>query len=138
VEVPEAAFGRTQVLGLARSVGWLEMYVGLPWIYQRTAALLDRLRSGLAEIEYSDLMPPDAMAAVVCFRLPAWPTEDLLAELRRRAFAIVGATADGRSVRASVAWFNTEEEIDRFVSAVAEIAQYSPQTLPRKKTLEVL
>ena len=137
VDVPEVAFGRTQVLGLARSVGWLEMYVGLPWIYKRTAALLDRLRRGLADIGL-DLMPPDAMAAVVCFRLPAWPTDDLLTELRRRAFAIVGATPDGGSVRASVAWFNTEAELGRFVSAVAEIARYTPETLPRKQSLEVL
>ncbi len=138
VEMPESEMGRTQVLGLARSVGWLEMYVGLPWIYTRTAALLDRLRRGLAEIEHADLMPTDAMAAVVCFRLPAWPTDDLLTELRRRAFAIVGATPDGRSVRASVAWFNTEAELDRFVSTVAEMAQHTPETLPRKKTLDVL
>jgi len=138
VEVPEVALGRTQVLGLARSVGWLEMYVGLPWIYTRTAALLARLRSGLAAVEQVDLQPPDAMAAVVCFRLPAWPTEDLLTELRRRAFAIVGATPDGRSIRVSVAWFNTEEEIGRFASAVAEIARYTPETMPRRRTLEVL
>jgi selenocysteine lyase/cysteine desulfurase len=78
------------------------------------------------------------MAAVVCFRLPDWPSDDLLTELRRRAFAIVGATPDGRSARASVAWFNTEVELDRFVSAVAEVAQYTPETLPRKKTLDVL
>ena len=53
-------------------------------------------------------------------------------------FAIVGATPNGKAVRASVAWFNTEEEIDRFVSAVAEIAAHTPETLPRRKMLEVL
>jgi hypothetical protein len=37
-----------------------------------------------------------------------------------------------------VAWFNTEEEIDRFVSAVSEIAQFTPDTLPRKKMLDIL
>jgi len=37
-----------------------------------------------------------------------------------------------------VAWFNTEDEIDRFASAVAEISRYTPDTLPRRKTLEVL
>lgn len=135
---PEVALGRTQVLGLARSVGWLEMYVGLPWIYERGAMLATRLRDALRVISGVDVLTPAEMATTICFRLPAWPTDELLAELRRRAFAIVGATPDGLAVRASVAWFNTEEEIDRFVSAVSEIARYTPETLPRKKTLEVL
>jgi selenocysteine lyase/cysteine desulfurase len=135
---PEMALGRTQALGLARSVGWLEMYVGLPWIYERTSDLTDRLRSGLADIKQVALLSPDGMAAVVCFRLPAWPIDAMLSELRHRVFAIVGATPDGEAVRGSVAWFNTEEEIDRFVSAVSEIAKYTPETLPRKKTLEML
>ena len=138
VDVPEPEVGRTQILGLARSVGWLEMYVVLPWIYERTAALAKRLRDGLDAIGGLQSLTPEAMAATVCFRLPAWETDQLLEELRRRVFAIVGATPNGKAVRASVAWFNTEEEIDRFVLAVAEIAQFTPETLPRKTTLDVL
>ena len=138
VDVPEPEVGRTQVLGLARSVGWLEMYVALPWIYERTAALAARLKAGLEHIGSLQSLTPDAFAATLCFRLPAWPTDQLLEELRRRVFAIIGATPNGKAVRASVAWFNTDEEIDRFVSAVAEIAAHTPETLPRRKTLDVL
>jgi selenocysteine lyase/cysteine desulfurase len=138
VDVPEPDLARTQVLGLARSVGWLEMYVGLPWIYERGRALATRLRETLMTITTLEMLTPPDAATVVCFRLESWPIQDLLTELRRRAFAIVGATPDGRSVRASVAWFNTQAELDRFVAAVAEIAQHTPQTLPRRKTLDVL
>lgn len=138
VDVPEPELARTQVLGLARSVGWLEMYVGLPWIYERTASLAARLVDGLEVIGGVQTLTPEARAATICFRLPAWPTDQLLDELRRRVFAIVSATPNGNAVRASVAWFNTADEIDRFVSAVSEIAQFTPDTLPKRKTLEVL
>jgi selenocysteine lyase/cysteine desulfurase len=138
IELPEPEIGRTQILGLARSVGWLEMYVALPWIYERTAALAGRLYDGLNAISGLQMLTPEARAATICFRLPAWETDRLLEELRRRVFAIVGATPNGKAVRASVAWFNTDDEIDRFIGAVAEIAQFTPETLPRRKTLDVL
>jgi selenocysteine lyase/cysteine desulfurase len=138
VDVPEPEVGRTQILGLARSVGWLEMYVGLPWIYERTASLAARLKAALEAINGLESLTPDSFASTICFRLPAWPTDQVLDELRRRAFAIVSATPNGNAVRASLAWFNTEEEIDRFVSAVSEIAAHTPDTLPKRKTLEVL
>lgn len=138
VDVPEPEVGRTQILGLARSVGWLEMYVGLPWIYERTAALTARLVAGLDATNGVQTLTPEARAATVCFRLPAWETDQLLEELRRRVFAIVSATPNGNAVRASIAWFNTEEEIDRFVAAVGEVAAHTSETLPRRKTLDVL
>jgi selenocysteine lyase/cysteine desulfurase len=114
------------------------MYVGLPWIYERTASLAARLADRLEAISGLQALTPEARAATICFRLPAWPTDQLLEELRRRVFAIVSATPNGNAIRASVAWFNTEEEIDRFVSAVSEIAAHTPDTLPRRKTLDVL
>jgi selenocysteine lyase/cysteine desulfurase len=134
----DADLGRTQVLGLARSLGWLEMYVTLPWIYERGEALTRRLRSSLASTTGVEVVTPeDALATVVVFRLTSWPTDQALDELRRRVFAIIGATPDGAAIRASVAWFNTEEELDRFSSAVAEIAMHTPETLPRRPSLVV-
>ena len=136
--VREAEFGRTQVLGLARSVGWLEMYVGLPWIYERGALLTRRMYEALSRTPEVDVLTPaDALATLVVFRFNAWPVEAALSELRRRVFAIVGTNDSGDAIRASVAWFNTAEEIDRFAAAVAELARYAPDTLPQRPTLLV-
>ena len=129
--------GRTQVLGLARSIGWLEMYVGLDWVFARGKSLAERLYTQLAATDGVDVLTPAAgLATIVVFRLSAWPVDDALDELRRRVFAIVGQTADG-AIRASIGWFNTEDEIDRFAAAVAELARHTPQTLPRRPTLLV-
>ena len=137
-DISDAELGRTQVLGLARSIGWLEMYVTVPWIFERGATLTRRLFDALAGTDGVEaITPSDSIGTIVVFRLPSWSTEQALEELRRRVFAIIGSTPDGSAIRASVAWFNTEEEIDRFTEAVAELARHTPETLPRKPTLLV-
>jgi L-cysteine/cystine lyase len=129
---------RTAVLGLARSVGWLEMFVGLDWALERGGRLARRLHDGLAASEGVEVLtPPDAFAAVVVFRLGSWSVEEAADELRRRAFAIIATTPETDALRASVAWFNTEEELDRFAAAVAEVARHTPGTLPRRPPLVV-
>jgi selenocysteine lyase/cysteine desulfurase len=128
---PSSGLSRTAVLGLARSVGWLEMYVGLEWVYSRTGPLVDRLRESLLEIQGVNVV---AQLAVISFSVDGWSVEDTVDELRRRVFAIVGVTTDGK-VRASVAWFNTEDEIDTFVGAVREIATNTPDSIPRRLPL---
>jgi selenocysteine lyase/cysteine desulfurase len=129
---------RTSVLGLARSVGWLEMYVGLDWAHERGARLARRLCGSLDGADGIELLTrADAMATTVVFRLRHWPTEEAAEELRRRVFAIIGTAAGGDALRASMAWFNTDEEIQRFAAAVAEIAQHTPESLPRRPPLIV-
>jgi selenocysteine lyase/cysteine desulfurase len=135
---PAVGLARTSVLGLARSIGWLEMYVELPWIYERTARLVRYLRERLVAAKGVDVLTPaDALAGIVCFQLTAWPIDEALNELRRRAFAIVGLNDAADAIRASVAWFNTDEEIERFTNTVAEIAVHTPETLPRRLQLIV-
>ena len=53
---PPAEPARTQVLGLARSVGWLEMYVGLDWALERGQRLAHRLRTALSEADGVELI----------------------------------------------------------------------------------
>jgi selenocysteine lyase/cysteine desulfurase len=137
--LPEAQLPRTTLLGLARSVGWLEMYVGLDWALERGRSLAAWLAAELAETDGVQLVtPPSAMATIVSFRLPpAWSVEEAADELGRRVFAIVGTDSGLSALRASVAWFNTQDELERFAQAVAELARHTPATLPRRPTLTV-
>ena len=130
---------RTALVGLARSVGWLEMYVGLEWIYERTAILAGRLFASLLATEGIEVLTPrDDLVAIVSFRLANWPADEAAEELSRRAQAIVRPLTDLNAIRASVGWFNTEAELDRFAEAVAELASYTPDTLPRRPSPIVL
>jgi L-cysteine/cystine lyase len=132
------AIPRSALVGLARSVGWLEMYVGLDWIHERTASLAARLHAGLAAIDGVELVTPGPPpAAVISFRLPAWPPIDAAEELGRRVFALLRPLPDHGLLRASVGWFNTDDELDRFAQAVGQLAAHTPASLPRRPPLVV-
>jgi len=133
---------RRSLLGLARSVGWLEMYVGLPWIYERTAPLAASLAHALAEIDGVELLTPlDRMAAIVTFRVKRWSAEQVAEELSHQVGAIVSIVeipAAEPAIRASVGWWNTEEELGRFTEAVRLLGAHTPDSIPRRPALTML
>jgi len=129
---------RTALVGLARSVGWLEMYVGLEWIYERTARLAGQLHAALSAMNGVEVHTPGPPpAGIVTFRLPAWPPADAADELGRRVFALLRPLPDEGLLRASIGWYNTEDEIHRFAQAVALLADHTPASLPRRPPLVV-
>ncbi|MET0773244.1 MAG: aminotransferase class V-fold PLP-dependent enzyme [Candidatus Limnocylindrales bacterium] len=130
---------RSQLLGLARSVGWLLMYVSLPWAFERSEALATRLRGALASIGGVAIEPASrGFATTLPFSVAAWSATDLAAELARRVHAHVGVDESRDLVLAGVGAWLRESEIDRFADAVAEIAAHTPETLPRRPLLTVL
>ena len=134
-----STFHRPSVIGLGRGVGWLEMYVGLEWAYERAARLCRQTADALAGLPgVTVLTPSDRMAALVTFRISGWSSEQAREELSRRVFAILRAIPELDAIRASVAFFNTDEELARFVDAVGELARHTPETLPRRPTLVIL
>jgi selenocysteine lyase/cysteine desulfurase len=78
------------------------------------------------------------MATLVTFRLPGWPAERVAEELARRVFASVGLVPAHDTIRISVGFFTGEEELDRFLGAVAELARHTPASLPRRPVIEFL
>ncbi len=133
-----AILPRRTLLGLARSVGWLEMYVGLQWAFERTARLIAFLRAELAATPGVEVVTQAPAAGIVTFRIGAWGADEAATELGRRVFAILRPLPELEALRASVAWFNTEDELARFTGAVREIAAHTPQTLPRRPSLVIL
>lgn len=134
-----SGFHRPSIVGFARAVGWLEMYVGLPWIHARTATLTAELADRLAAIPAVTFVTRrERLAGIVTFRLAGWPAAMAVDELSRRAQAIVSARESVDAIRASVGFFVTEDEIESFGSAVTELARYTPDTLPHRPALVVL
>jgi L-cysteine/cystine lyase len=127
-------YHRPSIVGMARSCGWLSMYVGLEWIHRRAAAVARRAAERLASVPGVELLTPvDRMATLVTFRIAGWDAQSALDELSARVFAIARTVPPLDAIRISVGFYNTDEEIDRFVDAVALLAGHSPETLPRRR-----
>jgi L-cysteine/cystine lyase len=134
-----SAFHRPSVVGFARACGWLSMYVGLPWAQARGLALAERAFDRLASIDgVTMLTPRDRMATLVTFRIAGWPAEDALAELGARVFAIARTIPPLDAIRISVGFYNSEDELERFAAAVELMATHTPETIPARRTLQVL
>ena len=117
--------------GFARSCGWLSMYVGLPWVFERGQALAASAFDRLARIPgVTMLTPRDRMATLVTFRIAGWPADDAVRELGARVFAITRTVPPLDAIRISVGFFNTADELERFAEAVELLAAHTPATLP--------
>lgn len=132
-------FHSPSVVGMARSCGWLSMYVGLDWVHDRGRSLARLAADALAGTTGVSLVTPiDRLATLVTFRLANWRAEEALEELGRRTFVIARAVGHLDAIRISTAFFNTAEEIARFCDAVAEVAAHTPETLTRRRALTIL
>lgn len=130
---------RPGVTGLARSCGWLSMYVGLPWIHERGQSMARATAERLAGIDGVELLTPlDRMATLVTFRIVGWNPDAALAELNGRIFAIARTVPDLGALRISVGFFTTTDEIERVASVVELLAANTPATLPERPRLTIL
>ncbi len=133
------AYHRPSVVGFGRSAGWLAMHVGLPWIYERGPRLAAAVADALAALPAVTLLTPRTrMATLVTFRIAGWPAEEALDALQRRAFATLRTLPGLDALRASVGWFNSEAELERFLATVEEVARHTPETFPRRAELTIL
>lgn len=132
-------YHRPSVLGMARAIGWLTMYVGLEFVYRRGAAMAHRAADALAAIDGVTLLTPrDRMAGLVSFRIAGWPAQAALDELSARTFAVARTLPMVDALRISVGFWATEDELDRFVDGVRLLAAHTPESIPPRRTLTIL
>jgi L-cysteine/cystine lyase len=130
---------RPSIVGMARSLGWLSMYVGLDYVHRRGMAMARaaaRRLSGIGGVIV--LTPPERMATLVTFRIAGWPAQAALDELGARVFAIARTIPDLDAVRISVGFFNSDEELERLATIVELLAAHTPETLPERRHLTIL
>ena len=134
-----SGYHRPSVVGMARSIGWLSMYVGLDYVYERGPASARAAARRLAAIDgVTVLTPVDRMATLVTFRIADWPAQEALTELGARVFAIARTIPSLDALRISVGFFTSEDELERLAEAVELLAAHTPATLPPRRGLAML
>ena len=134
-----AGFHQPSIVGLARSAGWLGMYVGLPGLTSGPRGWRAPPRTG----SWRRPASPSSRRAV---RRRRWSPSGWRAGRGTRWRG--GARAPGardraldrgpRRGRLSVAFFTTDDELRRVLDGVAEIALHTPETLPWRPAIEFL
>jgi L-cysteine/cystine lyase len=96
-------FHRPSVVGMARSIGWLSMFVGLDFVHRHGLAMAALAATRLAAIPgVSVLTPTSRMATLVTFRIAGWSAQAALDELGARVFTIARTIASLDALRISV------------------------------------
>jgi len=132
-------YHRPSIVGMARSLGWLSMYVGLEYVHRRGTAMAHAAARRLAGIDGVTVITPlDRMASLVTFRIAGWPAQAALDELGARVFAIARTIPGMDALRISVGFFNSEEELERLATTVELLAAHTPEDLPPRRQLTIL
>lgn len=132
-------FHRPSVVGMARAIGWLSMFVGLEWVYRRGGEMARRAHDRLSAIPgVTVLTPRHAMAGLVAFRVEGWPAQSVWEELGARTFAVTRTVPLVDAVRLSVACFTTDDELERVAACVELLAAHTPATVPPRRSLTLL
>jgi L-cysteine/cystine lyase len=132
-------YHRPSVVGMARAIGWLTMYVGLDFVHRRGAEIAHRAADLLAEIDGVTLLTPrDRMAGLVTFRIDGWDAQAALDELSARTFAVARTLPLVDALRISVGFWTSEEELDRFLDGVRLVSSHTPESIPPRRMLTIV
>jgi L-cysteine/cystine lyase len=104
---------------------WLRDEVGLDWAYDRIATLGAEFRQRLTSIDGVRVATPsEPMAGLVNFMIAGLSPQEVMSQLYERGYTIryVETAPCTVSARASIGWWNTEEEVAGLAAAVADLA----------------
>jgi L-cysteine/cystine lyase len=113
------------IAGQEAALRWLRDEVGFDWAYGRIAALGAEFRRRLMSIDgVMVVTPSEPMAGLVNFAIAGLSPQEVTAQLYERGYTIryVEIAPCTVSARASVGWWNTEEEVAGLAAAIAELA----------------
>ncbi len=111
--------------GAMAAIGVLQG-VGMDEVQERWTGLTERLRQGLSGVAGATVTSPPAgptACGLVTFAVAGWDEHDLVDQLWSRNKVVIRSVNSPPGVRASVDFFNTEDEVDYLVDAVRTLSK---------------
>src|SRR5829696_2364200 len=108
---------------------WMRDEVGFNWVYDRIATLGAEFRRRLMSINgITVITPNEPMAGLVNFTVAGLSPQEVTAQLYERGYTIryVQTAPCTVSARASIGWWNTEEEVAGLAAAISDLAEAGP------------
>ena len=108
---------------------WMRDEVGFDWVYDRIATLGAEFRRRLMSINgITVITPNEPMAGLVNFTVAGLSPQEVTAQLYKRGYTIryVQTAPCTVSARASIGWWNTEEEVAGLAAAISDLAEAGP------------
>lgn len=105
---------------------WLRDDVGFTWAYDRIATLGADFRGRLTRVDGVPVVTPaESMAGLINFNVEGLRPQEVAGQLYERGYTIryVETAPCTFSARASVGWWNTEEEVAGLAAAIADLAR---------------
>jgi selenocysteine lyase/cysteine desulfurase len=99
--------------------------IGVEAIEERNLDLAERFKAQLAEISGVNIiapMPRQQSSGLVSFSVAGHSPDSVVARLWEQHRIVVRQVGYPSGIRASLHFFNTEEEVDQLAQAVAELA----------------
>ncbi|HXX78990.1 MAG TPA: aminotransferase class V-fold PLP-dependent enzyme [Ktedonobacteraceae bacterium] len=110
------------IAGQAAALNWLEQTVGHGWLFEHIASLGRYANQALREVPgLTVLTPRSGESGLVSFTIEGKDDAEIVTILRERYNMFIRNIPSTKSLRISTGFYNTEEEIDKLVSALKEI-----------------
>jgi len=109
------------IAGQAAALQWLEETVGYPWIFKRIAFLSRYAYSAFKAVPGLTMLTPVAGdSGLISFSLKGRDETEIVTQLLEKHNVYIRNIPSMKSLRVSTGYYNTEEEIDTLVRALAE------------------
>jgi len=110
------------IAGQAAVLKWLEETVGQRWLFERIGSLSAYAYKALNEVPgLTILTPRQGESGLVSFKLEGRDDTEVVTYLRDKHNIYIRNIPSTKSLRISTGFYNTEEEIDKLVTALKEM-----------------
>jgi len=110
------------IAGQASVLKWLEETVGYQWLFERIASLSAYAYEAFKEMPgLTILTPRQGESGLVSFKLEGRDDTEVVTYLRDKHNIYIRNIPSTKSLRISTGFYNTEEEIDKLVTALKEM-----------------